>query len=92
MKPRLAVLLVCVVALALAADSLNCHLVGNWPFGPSSNAAVDPTRQLAFCGSGGGAYVLDVSNPAAPAVLSDGIRTRGYVRDMSYQDNRLYVA
>src|SRR5512143_596054 len=76
---------------ALAADSLNCRLVGNWPFGPSANSAVDPARNLVFCGSGGGTYVLDMSNPNSPVVLSDGIRTRGYVRDMWYENNRLYV-
>jgi hypothetical protein len=84
--------LLAVVLLAgagFAADSLNCRLVGNWPFGPSSNSVVDPARNLVFCGSGGGVYVLDATDPNSPVVLSDAIRTRGYIRDMWYESNRL---
>ena len=54
-------------------DSLNCRLVGNWPFGPSYAVAVDSARNLVFCGSGGGVYVLDVSDSANPVKLSDAI-------------------
>jgi hypothetical protein len=91
MRMRILAAIILLVAAGFAADSLNCRLVGNWPFGPSSNSAVDPARNLVFCGSGGGAYVLDMSNPNSPVVLSDAIRTRGYIRDMWYESNRLYI-
>ena len=80
------------VSLAPAQDSLNCREKGSWPFGPSKAVALDSARSLAFCGSGGGAYVLDVSDPARPQRLSDAIRTRGVVQGLCYQSNRLYIA
>lgn len=43
------------------SDSLNVRFVGNWPFGKSYAVAIDSARNLAFCGSGGGVYILDVS-------------------------------
>ena len=58
--------LMLVTTAVRAQDSLNCRFVGNWPFGFSEAVALDPARNLAFCGSGGGVYVLDVSNPAQP--------------------------
>ena len=65
---------------AAQADSLNCRLAGNWPYGPSYAVAIDSARNLAFCGSGGGVYELDVSNPAQPLEQSEAIRTRGVVQ------------
>lgn len=47
--------------IVYGADSLNVRFVGNWPFGPSNAVAVDTARSIAFCGSGGGVYILDVS-------------------------------
>jgi hypothetical protein len=91
MRKRILGAVILLACVAFAADSLNCRLVGNWPFGPSSNSAADPARNLVFCGSGGGAYVLDVTNPGSPIILSDAIRTRGYVRDMWYANHHLYV-
>ena len=91
MRKRILGAIVLLACAAFAADSLNCRLVGNWPFGPSSNSACDPARNLVFCGSGGGVYVLDVTNPSSPQVLSEAIHTRGYIRDMWYDNNRLYV-
>ncbi len=38
-------------------DSSNVRFVGNWPFGPSYAVEVDSTRELVFCGSGGGVYI-----------------------------------
>jgi hypothetical protein len=77
--------------VAQAQDSLNCRFVGNWPFGPSLAVALDSSRNLAFCGSGGGVYVLDVSDPALPVKRSE-ISTRGAVNGLCYLNNRLYVA
>ena len=74
------------------ADSLNCREKGSWPFGPAYAVAQDASRNLTFCGSGGGVYVLDVSNPAAPRKLSEAIHTRGVIAGLCYQSNRLYIA
>ena len=73
-------------------DSLNVRFIGNWPFGPSFAVACDSARSLAFCGSGGGVYVVDVSNPSNPVKLSEAIHTRGIARGLFYQANRSYIA
>ena len=80
------------VGVAPGADSLNCREKGSWPYGPAYAVAQDASRNLTFCGSGGGVYVLDVSNPAAPQKLSEAIRTRGVVLGLCYQPNRLFIA
>jgi len=91
-KSILFVVVFVLAASAAQADSLYCRLVGAWPFGPSYAVALDSARNLAFCGSGGGVYVLDVSDSSSPVVLSEAIHTRGVVRDLYYQTNRLYIA
>jgi hypothetical protein len=75
-------------------DSLNVKFVGNWPFGPSWAVAYDSARSIVFCGSGGGVYVLDVSDPTQPQELSDRIHTRGGIRGLFYEDSSqiLYIA
>ena len=94
MKALLSAISLCLllVGVAPAQDSLNCRGKGSWPFGPSYAVAYDASRNLAFCGSGGGVYVLDVSNPAQPQKLSEAIHTRGLVYGLCYQANRLYIA
>ncbi|MGQ9701050.1 MAG: LVIVD repeat-containing protein, partial [bacterium] len=75
-------------------DSLNVRFIGNWPFGPSYAVAYDSARGLAFCGSGGGVYILNVSNPSNPVKVSEAIHTRGFVYGLFYDssNNRLYIA
>ncbi|MCK5785380.1 MAG: T9SS type A sorting domain-containing protein [Candidatus Sabulitectum sp.] len=75
-------------------DSLNVSFVGNWPFGPSCCVSVDSTQSIAFLSSGGGVYILDISDPASPAEMSGCIYTRGRVMDLFYQESagRLYAA
>jgi hypothetical protein len=75
-------------------DSLNVRFVGNWPFGYSYAVTYDETRSLAFCGSGGGVYILDVSTPSSPVKLSEGIHTRDFVNGLFYDSSsqRLYIA
>jgi hypothetical protein len=75
------------------ADSLNCRFLGNYPFGAPNAVALDDARHIAFCGSGGGVYILDVSDPTAPRRISDAIRTAGEVRSMTWDANRqlLYI-
>ena len=43
-------------------DTWNAELVGNWPFGKARATATDSARELAFFGSGGGVYILDISD------------------------------
>ena len=59
------------------SGAANVAFVMNWPFGIAQAVAVDSVRNLAFCGSGGGVYVLDLHVVPDPAPLSDAIRTRG---------------
>ena len=73
-------------------DSLNVRFVGNWPFGSCSVIAYDSMRNHIFCGSGGGVFVLDVTNSDNPYELSESIHTRGVVKGLVYQNNNLYIA
>ena len=57
-------------------DSLNVRFVGNWPYGISCSVTYDSLRSLAFCSSGGGIYILDISTPSAPVKLSEEIHGR----------------
>ena len=66
-------------------DSLNVRFVGNWPFGLSYAVCVDSTRNLVFVGSGGGIYVLDVSQVSNPVGVS-GVGTRGVVLGLHYDN------
>ena len=92
MKQYAVVVILLLAAVAGAQDSLNCREKGSWPFGPSYAVALDPSRNLAFMGSGGVVYVLGVSNPARPQKLSEAIHTRGVVYGLCYQASRLYIA
>jgi len=75
-----------------AADSLNCRWVGAWPCGPSGAVALDTERDLAFCADHNAKVcVLDVADPARPSALSSFV-TGGYLGDIVYRANRLYVA
>ncbi|MFO7675261.1 MAG: hypothetical protein R6X12_02950 [bacterium] len=90
---------------ALGQDSLNCRQLGLWPGTREEEpegwaVAVDPDRNLAFLGmtsqpdSGtlNAAYVLDVSDPAQPRVLSVLATPVGYeVTGIAYRSNVLYL-
>jgi hypothetical protein len=58
-------------------DSLNVNFIGNWPFGGSYSLAIGQSENLIFLGSGGGVYILDVSQPLQPIEISDLVRARG---------------
>ena len=75
-------------------DSLNVRLVGNWPFGNPHDIVNDSTRNLVFCSSGGGVYVLDVTNPSNPIKVSEKIHNLGniWVMHYDYAEQRLYAA
>jgi hypothetical protein len=63
-------------------DSLNIRFVGNWPFGNCQAVAYDSLRNIAFLGSGGAVYVLDVTDPMNPLTISERLRSRGFVRQL----------
>ena len=67
---------------------------GAWPFGINTVLERDAKRDLLFAGAGGAVVIQDVSDPSAPVVLSDVIRTRGVVSDLFYDESnrRLYIA
>lgn len=79
------------IGRAGAQEAKNVQLVGRWPYGPAKAVAADESRKLAFLGSGGGIYILDVSDPSAPRKLF-GIVTPGMVNDLFYNDGTLFVA
>jgi hypothetical protein len=56
-------------------DSLNMKSLGNWPFADAFTVAYDEIRGTVFMGSGGGVYILDVSNPSTPVKISEKIHT-----------------
>lgn len=73
-------------------DSLNLSFVGNWPFGFAYSIICDPSRDLVFVGSGGGVYIIDVSDPSHPTKISEGIHTPGKIYRLFYQKPYLYIA
>ncbi len=68
--------------------------MNGWHYAGAQAVAIDADRDLAFLGSGGVILVLDVSDPASPQLLHDGLRTSGHVRDLRYDsaEQRRYVA
>lgn len=85
----------CAVESCTAGDSTNVSFVGNWPFGPTDAVQSDLQRNLVFCGSGGGVFIYDVSDPESPVKVSEQIHTRGgSVVNMHYDEitQRLYIA
>lgn len=61
-------------------DSLNTRYLGNWPFGYTR----DTVREYCFWDSGGGVYIVDVSDSSNPVIVSDEIHTRGNIWDLYY--------
>ena len=76
---------------AAFADSLNCRLVGNWPFGPVQYGLMEPGRPYAYSSAGGGVYVLDVTDPAHPVTLSAAIHTAGNIRSLAFTPFTLFA-
>jgi hypothetical protein len=75
-------------------DSLNVKFLGDWPFGHSHAVAIDTLRDLVFCGSGGGVYILSTIIPSNPIRISDSIQTRGFVEKLYFDEDlhRLYIS
>ena len=70
-------------------DDFNVRFLGNWPFGPSYAVALNGNH--VYLGSGGGIYVLNISNPAVPIKIAE-IKTKGWVVGLSTSGSYLYVA
>ncbi|MDP3063839.1 MAG: hypothetical protein Q8O40_11620 [Chloroflexota bacterium] len=69
-------------------------LVGIWPFGPSWTIEAGRVggKPYAFLASGGGVYIVDISRPEAPKMVSDTIRTKSVVLGLALSEGVLYVA
>lgn len=79
---------------ATARSEVPLERVDGWPYAGARAVSVDTGRDLVFLGSGGAILILDVSDPASPQLVYDGMHTGGHVRDLRYDaaDKRLYVA
>lgn len=75
-------------------DSLNVSFVGNWPFAAPKDSEIDSLRNLAFCSSGGGVFVVDISDMSSVVKISDTIRSTYGINDLFYEESthRLFLA
>jgi len=73
-------------------DSTEFLETGSYPFRTGTAVVVDTARNLAFVGAGSGVFIVDVSDPTQPVVLSDRIRCGTMVKDMFLEGTRLYLA
>jgi hypothetical protein len=67
--------------------------VGAWPFGRYEQVAIDEPRNLAYVNSGGVVLIIDISTFSSPVLVNDSIRTKGVIKDISYNQTtqNLYV-
>ena len=73
-------------------DSTNVRSVGRWPFG-AANAVTYANisgTDYAILGSGGGVYILDVTNPWSPVKIGQLV-TPGRISGLFVQNNYLYI-
>ncbi len=70
----------------------NVNWIGAWQYGPADAVFVNYMNEIAYVGAGGAVMIIDVSNPANPELISDDVRTAGFVRDIWYRDDKLYLA
>lgn len=83
------------ILLPTTGDSFNTKIeyAGSWPFGICQATEYDTLRDLCFLASGGGVYILDVSDPYNPVEISDNIHAEDRIYRLFYeQDNqRLFL-
>ncbi|KQC15124.1 MAG: hypothetical protein APR63_12635 [Desulfuromonas sp. SDB] len=65
--------------------------VGGWPFSYCNACATDTVRDICFLQSGGGVYILDISDPNDPVKLSNNIRTDGPLINLYYEYQNQYL-
>ncbi len=79
--------------ITFTLDSTNVRSVGRWPFGiadvviRANISGID----YAILGSGGGAYILDMTNPNSPNKIGQ-LKTPGRVSGLAVVNNYLYIA
>lgn len=80
--------------LQIQAQNEHLSWAGAWQFGTSGSVHLDNERNLVFLASGGAVQIVDVNDPANPAVVNEDIRTGGLVEDIWYNtgDGNLYLA
>jgi hypothetical protein len=79
--------------ISFTLDSTNVRSVGRWPFGIADvviRANIAGT-DYAILGSGGGAYILDMTNPNSPNKIGQ-LKTPGRVSGLAVVNNYLYIA
>jgi hypothetical protein len=91
---RLASLGLALLVAAAAHGAIELEHLDGWPYAGAQAVAIDRERDLAFLSSGGAVLILDVSDPASPTLVYDGIHTNGHVLDLRYtpENYLLYVA
>ncbi len=78
-------------APAARPDSVALEPAGSYPFRAGRALVVDSARSLAFVGSGAGVFIVDVSDPQNPEVLSDRIRCQDMVSGLWLDGDRLFT-
>ncbi|MCX6841307.1 MAG: hypothetical protein NTX53_03345, partial [candidate division WOR-3 bacterium] len=76
----------------LPLDTTELEPAGSWPFGDGTTIVMDTTRHLVCMAAGCGVFVVDVTDPVRPKVLSDRIRCQSEVWNMWLDGSRLYLA
>lgn len=76
----------------LLPDSTTFLESGSYPFRTGTAVVLDTARNLAFVGAGSGVFIVDVSDPNQPVILSDRMRCGTAVKDMLLDGTRLYLA
>src|SRR5512139_577061 len=76
----------------LPLDSTGLEPAGSWPFAEGTTIVMDSARHLVCTASGCGVFLIDVSDPTQPVVLSDRIRCQSQVWNMWLDGAKLYLA
>ena len=80
------------ISIYSADGQNNVSWAGAWQYGPADAVFVDTDADMAFLGTGGAVMAIDISDPANPVLINDDIRTHGFVRDIWYESETLYLA
>lgn len=78
------------LCMAQGTDSLNCRMVGHWPYGPGVMYKEVMSESLIYVHAGVGFYVLDVGRPGAVVKVAE-VPTQGVPGFISRHGSRLCV-